>query len=47
MALDTDKIDEAVLARLLLTRHDHWSAWKGFDWDALSRLDQKGLIGVR
>jgi hypothetical protein len=26
MALDTDKIDEAVLALLLLTRHDHWRA---------------------
>jgi len=44
MALDTDKIDEAVLALLFLTRHDHWRAWKGFDWDALSRLYDKGLI---
>jgi hypothetical protein len=38
MALDTDKIDEAVLALLYLTCHDHWRAWKGFDWDALNRL---------
>ena len=44
MALDTDKIDEAVLALLFLTRHDHWRAWKGFDWDALSRLHDKGMI---
>src|SRR4051794_31381836 len=44
MALDTDKIDEAVLALLYLTLHDHWRAWKGFDWDALNRLYQKGLI---
>ncbi len=44
MAFDTDKIDEAVLALLFLTRHDHWRAWKGFDWDALSRLYDKGLI---
>src|SRR3954464_7997760 len=44
MALDTDKIDEAVLALLFLTLHDHWRAWKGFDWDALDRLYQKGLI---
>jgi hypothetical protein len=44
MALDTDKIDEAVLALLFLTRHDHWRAWKGFDWDALSRLHAKGMI---
>ena len=41
---DTDKIDEAVLALLFLTRHDHWRAWKGFDWDALSRLHDKGMI---
>ena len=44
MALDTDKIDDAVLALLLLTRHDHWRAWKGFEWGALDRLHQKGLI---
>src|SRR3954469_13269483 len=45
MALDTDKIDGAVLALLFLTLHDHWRAWKGFDWDALNRLYEKGLIG--
>ena len=44
MALDTDKIDDAVLALLFLTRHDQWRAWKGFDWDALSRLHRKGMI---
>lgn len=44
MALDTDKIDEAVLAPLFLIRHDHWRAWKGFVWDALNRLYDKGLI---
>ena len=44
MALDTDKIDEAVLALLALTLHDGYRAWKGFDWDALARLHQKGLI---
>ena len=31
-------------ALLYLTLHDHWRAWKGFDWDALDRLYQKGLI---
>ena len=45
MALDTDRIDEAVLALLFLTRHDRWRAWKGVDWDALNRLYEKGLIG--
>jgi len=44
MGLDTDKIDDAVLALLFLTLHDHWRAWKGFDWDALNRLYEKGLI---
>src|SRR4051812_45836784 len=44
-ALDTEKIDGGVLALLYLTRHDHWRAWKGFDWDALDRLYEKGLIG--
>ena len=45
MALDTDKIDDAVLALLALTLHDGYRAWKGFDWDALDRLHAKGLIG--
>ncbi len=44
MALDTDKIDEAVLALLFLTRHSEWRAWKGSDWDALNRLHEKGMI---
>jgi hypothetical protein len=44
MALDTDRIDDAVLALLYLGLHDHWRAWKGFDWDAMSRLHQKGML---
>jgi len=44
MTLDDDKIDEAVLALLLLGRHDGARAWKGFDWDALNRLHEKGFI---
>jgi hypothetical protein len=42
--IDTDKIDDAVLALLRLTLHDSSRAWKGFDWDALNRLHRKGLI---
>jgi hypothetical protein len=42
--LDTEKIDEAVLALLYLTLHDGWRAWKGHDWAALNRLHEKGLI---
>ena len=33
-----------VLGLLWLTLHDERRAWKGFDWDALERLHQKGLI---
>ena len=44
MALDNDKIDEAVLALLLLGMHDGTRAWKGFDWDAMNRLHDKGFI---
>jgi hypothetical protein len=45
MSLNTDKIDDAVLALLYLTLHDGYRAWKGFDWDALNRLHEKGMIG--
>lgn len=41
---DPDKIDEAVLALLLLGLHDGDRVWKSFDWDALDRLHDKGFI---
>ncbi len=44
MDIDTDKIDDAVLALLLIGRHEEWRAWKGFDWDAMDRLHEKGFI---
>lgn len=44
MDLDTQKIDDAVLALLLLGWHDDNRAWKGFDWDSLDRLHQAGFI---
>lgn len=44
MEIDTDKIDEAVLALLWLTLHDGVRAWKGHDWGALDRLHRKGMI---
>jgi hypothetical protein len=44
MDLDSDKIDDAVLALLSLTLHDQHRAWKGFDWAALDRLHRKGMI---
>ncbi len=45
MDYDPEKVDEAVLALLLLGRHDGVRAWKGFDWDAMDRLHAKGFIG--
>jgi hypothetical protein len=44
VGIDSDKIDDAVLGLLWLTLHDQRRAWKGFDWEALDRLHQKGLI---
>lgn len=47
MQIDSDKIDEAVLALLYLTRCDdkfRTASWKGHDWDALGRLHDKGYI---
>ena len=44
MDIDDDKIDDAVLALLWLTLHDECRAWKSFDWNAMNRLHQKGLI---
>jgi Domain of unknown function (DUF6429) len=44
MAIDTDRIDDYVLALLLLGQHDGQRVWKSFDWDAMDRLHKKGLI---
>ncbi len=44
MDIDTDRIDEAVLALLYLGRHEHNRAWKSFDWDAMERLHKKDFI---
>jgi len=47
MDMDSDKIDDAVLALLHLTSfEDHGviRAWKGHDWDALNRLHERGMI---
>lgn len=50
--LNLDKIDDAVLALLHLTRFTEGKgpfavtrAWKSHDWGALNRLHEKGLIG--
>jgi hypothetical protein len=41
---DREKVDEMVLALMYLTLHDSSRAWKGFDWDTLDRLYEKGWI---
>lgn len=45
MDYDTDKVGEMVLALLHLTLHDGFRAWKGYDWGALGRLHENGMIG--
>ena len=42
--LDQEKIDDSVLALLQLTLHDGHRAWKGFDFDVMERLFEKGYI---
>ena len=32
------------MAAVVLTLHDGYRAWTGFDWDVLGRLHDKGLI---
>jgi hypothetical protein len=49
MNYDNDKIDEYTLALLYLVTHERHEglgarAWKGFDWDTLNRLHEKGYI---
>ncbi len=44
MTCNQDKIDETVLATLLLTLHDDNRAWKGHDFEVMDRLYEKGYI---
>ena len=49
MNYDEDKIDEYTLALLYLVAHERQEgmgarAWKGFDWETLNRLHDKGYI---
>jgi hypothetical protein len=41
---DHNKVDEFVLALMQLTLHDYYRAWKGFDWETLDRLYEKGWL---
>ena len=42
--INTERVDEAILALLYLGVHEGNRAWKGFDWDSMERLHQKGYI---
>lgn len=47
MAYNKDKVDEMTLALLYLVMEkgkDGARAWKGFDWDTMNRLHEKGYI---
>lgn len=48
MDYDVEKIDEVTLALLALSIHqesEHGArVWKGFDWDTMNRLREKGYI---
>ncbi|EAA8386657.1 hypothetical protein OZ379_000630 [Salmonella enterica] len=45
MDINTEAIDDVVLALLWLTLHDYDRAWKGGDRDVLNRLYERGFIG--
>lgn len=42
--VDTDKIDDTVLALLWLTLCGEGRAWKGHSWEVLGRLHEKRFI---
>jgi hypothetical protein len=44
LEFDNGKIDESVLALLLLGLHGRSRVWKGHSWSVLDRLFQKGYI---
>ena len=41
---DEDKVDDMVLALLQLTLHNGARAWKGFDFEVMDRLFEKGYL---
>lgn len=47
MGYDKEKVDELTLALLYLVMFDEKHAtfaWKGFDWETMNRLHEKGYI---
>ena len=49
MEYDKERVDDITLALLYLVMHNEEEsgarAWKGFDWDTMDRLHEKGFIG--
>jgi hypothetical protein len=43
MKYNKDKVDEMTLALMYLTTEGH-RTWKGYDWDTMNRLYEKGYI---
>ncbi len=44
MLYNPDKLDEMILAILLINQVESGSAWKSLSWDSLDRLHDAGLI---
>jgi hypothetical protein len=50
MDFNKDKVDDMLLALMYLTtfkaddEFEVYKSWKGYDWDTLNRLHEKGLI---
>ena len=44
VAVDEDKVDQSVLARLSLGRHEGLRTWKAFDWEVMGGLHRKEYI---
>jgi hypothetical protein len=47
MDYDKDKVDKTALALMYLTSFNDYGgvrSWKGYDWDILNRLHEKGFI---
>lgn len=42
--IDTNRIDDTVLALLWFNLSGTGTAWKGFDWTIMERLHERGLI---
>lgn len=42
--IDWDRVDDAALALLSLTLHDHNRVWKQLDWEITDRLYAQGWI---